>query len=87
MITHSVVLCAMKITGTQFTIEKKESTLELRNQGRVVETIQVQGKTLSEVADAVWDTLKRKGVVVQKVALRDDLAGLFPGSRPSGPLK
>ena len=77
----------MKITGTQYTIEKKESTLELKNQGKVVETIQVQGKTLSEVADAVWDALKRKGVMVQKTGLRNDLAGLFPGSRPSGPLK
>lgn len=77
----------MKITGTQFTLEKKESAIELKNQGKVVETFQVQGKTLSEVTDAVWDALKRKGVVVQKTALKDDLAGLFPGSRPSGPLR
>ncbi|RDE13759.1 MAG: hypothetical protein C4K47_05430 [Candidatus Thorarchaeota archaeon] len=77
----------MRITGTQYTVEKKESGIELKNQGRVVETFQFQGKTLSEVADAVWDTLKRKGVVVQRAALKEDLAALFPGSRPSGPLK
>jgi hypothetical protein len=77
----------MRITGTQFTVEKKESAIELKNQGKVVETFQTQGKTLMEVTDLVWDTLKRKGVVVQKTALKEDLAGLFPGSRSSGPLK
>jgi hypothetical protein len=77
----------MRIKGTQYTVEKKESALELKNQGKIVETFQTEGKTLSEVADAMYDTLKRKGVVVQKAALREDLAGLFPGSRPSGPLK
>ena len=77
----------MRITGTQFTVEKKESAIELKNQGRLVETFQTQGKTLMEVTDAVWDALKRKGVVVQKSALKEDLAGLFPGSRPSGPLR
>jgi hypothetical protein len=77
----------MRITGTQFTLEKKESAIELKNQGKVVETFQTQGKTLMEVTDLVWDTLKRKGVVVQKTALKEDLAGLFPGSRASGPLK
>ena len=77
----------MKIKGTQYTVEKKETTLELKNQGKVVDTIQVQGKTLAEVADALWEALKRKGVMVQKTGLRDELAELFPGSRPSGPLK
>ena len=77
----------MKIKGTQYTVEKKESTLELKNQGKVVDTFQVQGKTITEVADLLWDALKRKGVVVQKTGLRDELAELFPGSRPSGPLK
>ncbi len=77
----------MKIKGTQYTVEKKESTLELKNQGKVVETIQIQGKTVTEVADALWDALKRKGVLVQKTGLREELAELFPGSRPSGPIK
>lgn len=77
----------MRITGTKFTIEKRESAIELKDQGRLVETFQFQGKNLVEMTDTVWDALKRKGVVVQKSALKDDLAGLFPGARPTGPLK
>ena len=77
----------MKITGTQFSIDKKKSELELRLQGQVVDKFPFQGKTLLEVTDEVWISMKRKGVTIQKSLLKDDLTKLFPGIRITGPLK
>jgi hypothetical protein len=77
----------MKITGTQFSIEKKTSDLELRLRGQVVEKFPFIGKTLIEVTDEVWASMKRKGVTIQKSILKDDLTKLFPGIRITGPLK
>ena len=77
----------MKITGTQFSIEKKKVELELRLQGQVVDRFPFQGKTLLEVTDEIWMSIKRKGVTIQKSLLKDDLTKLFPGIRITGPLK
>ena len=77
----------MKITGTQFSIEKKTSDLELRLRGQIVDRFPFQGKTLIEVVDEIWVSMKRKGVTIQKSILKDDLTKLFPGIRITGPLK
>jgi hypothetical protein len=77
----------MKVSGTQFSIEKKTAVLELKFRGQVVEKFPFQGKTLLEVTDEILASMKRKGITIQKSTLKDDLAKLFPGIRITGPLK
>ena len=77
----------MRITGTQYTIEKKAANLELKYRGQIVGTFEYVGKTLLDVTEEVWTSLKRKGVIMQRNIVKDDIAQLFPGVRVSGPLK
>ena len=77
----------MKITGTQYSIEKKTTDLELKLRGQVVDRFPFQGKTLLDITDEIWLSMKRKGVTIQKSVLKDDLTRLFPGIRITGPLK
>ena len=77
----------MKIAGTQYSLEKKAQALELKKARRTVEQFKYKDRIVSEVTDEVWSSLKRKGVTVNKDALKDTIQGLFPGVRRHGPLK
>jgi hypothetical protein len=77
----------MRITGTQYTVEKKADALELRNAGKVVDSWIFAGKTMDEMAEEIWNALKRKGVTVQKASLGEAIQTLFPGARKHGPLQ
>ncbi len=76
----------MKITGTQYTIEKKTEEIELKAAGKVTDRFQFKGKSITDVTDEIYDALKRKGTSVQKSAIMEALQQLFPGARRQGPL-
>ncbi len=77
----------MRITGTQYSIEKKADVLELRKAGRVLETYQFKGKTVNDLTEEIWASLKRKGSTVNKDLLLEGLFKMFPGVRRHGPIK
>ena len=77
----------MRITGTQYSIEKKPKVLELRKAGQVIETYEFLGKTVNDLTEEIWESLRRKGVTVNKELLLEDMFKMFPGVRRYGPIK
>ncbi len=77
----------MRITGTQYSLSKKQDVLELTFQGRQVDKFEYTGKTVREMTDEVWNSLKMKGTVVNKDNLQTTIQDLFPNARRHGPLK
>ncbi|TFG11910.1 hypothetical protein EU537_11005 [Candidatus Thorarchaeota archaeon] len=77
----------MRITGTQYSLSKKQGILELTYQGRSVDKFEYIGKTVREMTDEIWRSLKLKGTVVNKDNLQATIQELFPNIRRHGPLK
>jgi uncharacterized protein YjaG (DUF416 family) len=77
----------LRITGTQYSISKKQDVLELTFQGRRVNKFEYTGKTVREMTDEIWQSLKLKGTVVNKDNLQATIQDLFPNVRRHGPLK
>ncbi len=76
----------MKITGTQYTIEKKPEEVELKVAGKLTDKFAFKGKSIDDLTEEIHDAMKRKGTSVQKAALLEALQHLFPGARRHGPL-
>ncbi|MEM4735198.1 MAG: hypothetical protein QXS20_05710 [Candidatus Thorarchaeota archaeon] len=76
----------MRITGTQYSLERKSDSIEMKSAGKVTDTWDAKGKTMDEMTDEIWNALKRKGVTVQRNAIAETLQSLFPNARKHGPL-
>ncbi len=77
----------MRLTGTQYSLEKKAEVLELRKAGKVIETYAFKGRSIDELNEEIWNSLRRKGTPINKEMLLDGLFSLFPGVRRHGPIK
>ncbi|NWF95557.1 MAG: hypothetical protein HXY34_05405 [Candidatus Thorarchaeota archaeon] len=76
----------MRITGTQYTIEKKTEEIEIKSAGKTTDKIPFKGKSIDDITEEIHGALRRKGVTVQKASIMDALQELFPGARKHGPL-
>ncbi|MHA1771989.1 MAG: hypothetical protein ACTSYL_03875 [Candidatus Thorarchaeota archaeon] len=77
----------MRLTGTQYSLEKKTDILELKKAGKVIETYTFKGRSIDELTDEIWNSLRRKGAPINKEILLEGLFGMFPGVRRHGPIK
>jgi len=77
----------MRIFGTQYSLEKKAEVIELRKAGQVVESYPYKGEVLNDLLEKIWETLRRKGVTLNKDVLLEYLSQMFPGVRRYGPIK
>ncbi|MGV9103688.1 MAG: hypothetical protein ACOC38_06405 [Promethearchaeia archaeon] len=77
----------MRIAGTRYSMSREGDAIELKKQGQRVQTFDVKEKTATEIAESIQMTLRRKGVIVQKSLLEDNIRELFPNARKYGVLK
>lgn len=68
-------------------MNRQGNAIELKKQGQGVQTFDVKDKTAAEVAEDIQMTLRRKGVIVQKSLLEDNVREFFPNARKYGVLK
>jgi hypothetical protein len=66
---------------------REGDAVELKKQGQGVQTFDVKDKTAAQVAEDIQMTLRRKGVIVQKSLLEENVREFFPEARKYGVLK
>ncbi|MBD3159219.1 MAG: hypothetical protein GF309_10560 [Candidatus Lokiarchaeota archaeon] len=77
----------MRIAGTRYSMTREGDAVELKKQGQGVQTFDVKDKTAAQVAEDIQMTLRRKGVIVQKSLLEENVREFFPEARKYGVLK